>query len=109
MATLPYRFFSPRRPLAFCLFLLFAGVGMLLPGCQENEFPAEKALFEVLDSARTQIYFVNKIQDQPNLNILDYLYFYNGAGVAAGDVNKDGRPDLFFVSNQGKNRFVRVT
>ncbi|MDP5140309.1 MAG: VCBS repeat-containing protein [Spirosomaceae bacterium] len=37
-------------------------------------------------------------------NILDYLYFYNGGGVASGDINNDGLVDLFFVSNQGKNK-----
>ncbi|WP_423147727.1 VCBS repeat-containing protein [Rubrolithibacter danxiaensis] len=47
---------------------------------------------------------MNKVEDKENFNILDYLYFYNGAGVASGDVNNDGKPDLFFVSNQGKNR-----
>ncbi|GAB2550873.1 VCBS repeat-containing protein [Spirosoma aerophilum] len=38
------------------------------------------------------------------LNILDYLYFYNGGGVSAGDINNDGLTDLYFVSNQGKNK-----
>jgi hypothetical protein len=83
---------------------LVIGAMLLLASCQENTFPPEKALFQGLDATATQISFVNKIQDQSNFNILDYLYFYNGAGVAAGDVNKDGRTDLFFVSNQGNNK-----
>ncbi|MBS1746365.1 MAG: VCBS repeat-containing protein [Bacteroidetes bacterium] len=32
------------------------------------------------------------------------MYFYNGAGVAAGDFNNDGKVDLFFASNQGQNK-----
>ncbi|MBC7921740.1 MAG: VCBS repeat-containing protein [Ferruginibacter sp.] len=76
----------------------------IFPSCQPKEQTAQNALFQSLDSTRTGIGFVNRVQDTENLNILDYLYFYNGAGVAAGDVNNDGLTDLFFVSNQGKNR-----
>jgi hypothetical protein len=32
------------------------------------------------------------------------MYFYNGAGVGAGDFNNDGLIDLFFASNQGENK-----
>ena len=32
------------------------------------------------------------------------MYFYNGAGVGAGDFNNDGKIDLFFASNQGDNK-----
>ncbi|MGV3642203.1 MAG: CRTAC1 family protein, partial [Adhaeribacter sp.] len=96
-------FFFLRRVAPFAS-LLAVVAAMLLSGCRENKFPAEKALFLALDSTATGISFVNQIQDQPKFNILDYLYFYNGAGVAAGDLDKDGRTDLFFVSNRGKNK-----
>lgn len=64
----------------------------------------EKALFQRQDSVQTHIDFVNVLKDTSGFNILDYLYYYNGAGVAAGDINNDGLTDLFFVSNQGKNK-----
>ena len=32
------------------------------------------------------------------------MYFYNGAGIGAGDFNNDGLIDLFFASNQGDNK-----
>ena len=49
------------------------------------------------------ISFQNTVIETATLNILRYLYFYNGAGVGVGDFNKDGLKDLFFVSNQGDN------
>ena len=64
----------------------------------------EKPLFQSLDSAQTGINFVNRLQDTGQMNMLDYLYFYNGGGVAAGDLNNDGLTDLYFVSNQGPNK-----
>ncbi|WP_161890964.1 VCBS repeat-containing protein [Pontibacter russatus] len=75
-----------------------------LTGCQPKANVAEHALFEPLDSTQTHISFTNQLQDTDQLNILSYLYFYNGAGVAAGDLNNDGQTDLYFVSNQGKNK-----
>ncbi len=61
-------------------------------------------LFEKLPASKTHIDFVNQIKETPEFNILDYLYFYNGGGVASGDINNDGLVDLFFTSNQGKNK-----
>ncbi len=61
-------------------------------------------LFEKLPASKTHIEFTNQIKETPEFNILDYLYFYNGGGVASGDINNDGLVDLFFTSNQGKNK-----
>lgn len=66
--------------------------------------PDQPRLFETLDSTKTGVGFVNRLVDTPQLNIIDYLYFYNGAGVSAGDINNDGLTDLYFVSNQGPNK-----
>lgn len=52
----------------------------------------------------TGIQFVNKVADNDSLNILNYRNFYNGGGVASGDINNDGLPDLFFTANQGANK-----
>ena len=64
----------------------------------------QKPLFEQLSAKQTGIDFVNKNQDTDTLNILDYLYYYNGAGVAVGDINNDGLPDIYLVSNTGENK-----
>jgi enediyne biosynthesis protein E4 len=70
----------------------------------KNEKANSKDLFEVLDNTKTGLNFSNKLKARPDFNMLKYMYFYNGAGVAAGDFNKDGLVDLFFTSNQGQNK-----
>ncbi|MDX1592029.1 MAG: VCBS repeat-containing protein, partial [Balneolaceae bacterium] len=51
--------------------------------------------------------FVNTIQNTPEFNIQNYLYFYDGGGVGAGDLDNDGLPDLFFISNTGDHKLYR--
>jgi hypothetical protein len=84
---------------------IFFWVGLttiFFSSCKEKPEPA---LFESLDSVRTGINFVNKLLPISNkLSIVDYLYYYNGAGVAAGDINNDGLTDLLFVSNRENNK-----
>ena len=52
-----------------------------------------------------EIGFTNRVQSSDSFNIIQYLYFYNGAGVAASDFNHDNLTDLFFVSNTGQHHF----
>lgn len=61
-------------------------------------------LFEKLSSDKSNITFTNKLDPSKNISILDYLYYYNGGGVALGDINNDGLVDVYFTSNQGKNK-----
>ena len=61
-------------------------------------------LFTSLSPSETNVGFINTNIDRDTLSILDYLYFYNGAGVAIGDINNDGLPDLYFTSNEGGNK-----
>ena len=63
------------------------------------------ALFVALSSDHTHIHFNNKLTDHDSLNILSYLYDYNGGGVAVGDINHDGLPDIYFTANsKGGNK-----
>src|SRR5689334_22402711 len=80
----------PPSPLVWAVGLLSCSFPVLLTGCQDGKKASEAALFQRLDSTQTQVGFVNQLKDSSDFNILDYLYFYNGAGVAAGDVNNDG-------------------
>jgi hypothetical protein len=65
---------------------------------------AKNALFTLLDSKQTNLYFTNTIHEDDSLNVLRYEYLYNGAGVAISDFNNDGLPDIFFSSNTSSNK-----
>lgn len=53
-------------------------------------------LFTELPSSETGVNFINQVEDDSAFNILTYRNFYNGGGVAIGDINNDGLPDIFF-------------
>jgi hypothetical protein len=82
---------------AACMCTLFSG------GCNPPANTREMT-FEVLDASKTGIHFANKLTPTQQLNIFQYLYFYNGGGVGAGDFNNDGLTDLFFTANQTENK-----
>lgn len=65
---------------------------------------AQNTLFRLLDAKQTGIDFVNTISETENQNVMSYEYYYNGGGVAVGDINNDGFDDLFFTSNIGSNK-----
>src|SRR4030095_9278095 len=75
---------------------------IIFSGCKSGE--KENILFQVLDSKTTGLNFNNKLTYTQDLNLFKYMYFYNGAGVGAGDFNNDGRIDLFFAANQAENK-----
>ncbi|MGD1946478.1 MAG: VCBS repeat-containing protein [Croceivirga sp.] len=74
-------------------------LGLLLMGCTEGG-----ELFDNPSPNKTGIDFTNTIEETEDLNILDYLYFYNGGGLAIGDINNDQLPDIYFSGNQVKNK-----
>ncbi|MFA6086257.1 VCBS repeat-containing protein [Mucilaginibacter sp.] len=65
---------------------------------------AQQPLFKLLPAAQTGIKFSNDIVEKESLNVLSYEYFYNGGGVATGDINNDGLPDLMFTANMKPNK-----
>ena len=71
--------------------------------CTNKKEVEVDTLFKILHASETGLNFKNTLNPSDSLNILDYLYYYNGAGVAVGDVNNDGLPDVFLTANQGKN------
>lgn len=72
--------------------------------CNNKKENAGPPLFKVLKNDATGINFSNDLTYTKEFNLFKYMYFYNGSGVGAGDFNNDGKTDLFFGSNQGRNR-----
>jgi len=77
---------------------------LFLFACHSPSNVAQAPLFQLQSPEQTGITFANNVIDSPTLNIFNYRNFYNGGGVAIGDVNNDGKPDIFFTANQGSNR-----
>ena len=92
--------FNAIKLLVLC-FLLFA--------CQENENSKKvdtkkvnspsSQLFTLANADETKLRFVNNVQETYEENYFNYEFLYNGAGVAVGDLNNDGLPDIYFAGN----------
>ncbi|MEL6561179.1 MAG: VCBS repeat-containing protein, partial [Bacteroidota bacterium] len=82
----------------------------LLTGCnsgpevvkEKKEFTKVDSMFTALDD--TDVDFINQLTFNGDFNILEYLYYYNGGGVAIGDINNDGLADIFFSGNEVSNK-----
>ncbi len=83
----------------FIRLIFVAGVSATVFSSCSNR-GSEAPLFQLLDSTQTNITFTNSLNDEDYPGILNYLYFYNGGGVAIGDINNDGLPDIYFTSNK---------
>lgn len=72
--------------------------------CSLSLFAQKKStLFESLAPSKTGIHFKNILEETPGSNVLTYEYFYNGGGVAVGDINNDGLEDIYFTGNMRPN------
>ncbi len=61
-------------------------------------------MFTLLSSDSTGVAFVNKVKNQKDFNIFKYRNFYNGGGVAIGDINNDGLADIYLTGNMEPNK-----
>ncbi|NBA88767.1 RNA-binding protein [Emticicia sp. CRIBPO] len=86
------------------LILTMSGCKTADKGTESSDASDEPAVFTLLGADKTKIDFQNIINEGLNTNVLMYEYFYNGGGVAVGDVNNDGLEDIYFTSNMQSNR-----
>lgn len=83
--------------------LYIAGLIGILTSCNKAEVP-EPTLFESVNPEVSGVDFRNELSFDEQFNIFTYRNFYNGGGVAIGDVNNDGLVDLYFTANMKPNQ-----
>jgi hypothetical protein len=81
--------------------LIFLSTAIAVNSCSSVD---NSHLFSLLDNQETGVTFRNELFESDQLNVINYGYFYNGGGVAIGDINNDGLEDIFFSGNMVKNR-----
>ena len=85
-------------------FVLLPLTILFFSNCSKENQKNKDVLFSKLDASHTGINFVNEVKNGSEMNIFKYRNFYNGGGVAIGDINNDGLSDVYFTSNLGTNK-----
>jgi hypothetical protein len=79
---------------------------LALACAEKKDAPMVKApiYFHSVPADSSGIQFSNDLRYKDDLNIIEYLYYYNGGGVAIGDINNDGLEDLYLTANQTSDK-----
>lgn len=102
-----------KKPVRLKYYLLIFGCILIL-SCQDNtrqDFQSStnkySSLFTSIPAVETGIEFMNEIPENSAMNSMVYEYFYNGGGVAVGDIDNDGLPDIYFTANLKDNKLYK--
>ncbi|MHA7056376.1 VCBS repeat-containing protein [Aquimarina sp. M1] len=88
----------------YITFIIFVSFSCTKEKREEKTIEQQPTLFTKQYPEKTNINFVNQVDNEKDFNIFTYRNFYNGGGVAIGDINNDGLPDIYLTANKKKNK-----
>jgi hypothetical protein len=87
-----------KKSTLFSLIVVF----IALSSCHKSD--VKNPLFSLQSNDDLGVNFINQLVDKNQTNVFTFRNYYNGGGVAIGDVNNDGLNDIYLTSNQGGNK-----
>jgi hypothetical protein len=87
-----------KKSTLFSLIVVF----IALSSCHNSD--VKNPLFSLQSNDELGVNFINQLVDKDQTNVFTFRNYYNGGGVAIGDVNNDGLNDVYLTSNQGGNK-----
>ncbi|WP_209406283.1 VCBS repeat-containing protein [Pseudozobellia sp. WGM2] len=93
-----------RQYFRFCISSLFISLVLSCTSKTDRPHQDELSLLSLVPASYSNVNFSNDLPENESMNSILFEYYLNGAGVAIGDFDNDGLPDLYFASNLGQNK-----